>query len=132
MCGGEAGLDIQQPFSGKKPFWLLRHLTTSKQGDHFLLPGSCLEKAREHSLAYRGKQKMFLFFSFSLGTLASCSFGVFLITFQSCIDIIPSVGQYSNAQYYMQSVMQSLFLYSTLKHVNRGCPTYKNRTVTCL
>ena len=128
-----AGLDIQQPFSGKKPFWLLRHLTTSKQGDHFLLPGSsCLEKTREHSLAYRGKQKMFLFFSFSLGTLASCSFGVFLITFQSCIDIIPSVGQYSNAQYYMQSVMQSLFLYSTLKHVNRGCPTYKNRTVTCL
>ena len=131
MWGG--GLDIQQPFSGKKPFWLLRHLTTSKQGDHFLLPGSsCLEKTREHSLAYRGKQKMFLFFSFSLGTMASCSFGVFLITFQSCIDIIPSVGQYSNAQYYMQSVMQSLFLYSTLKHVNRGCPTYKNRTVTCL
>ena len=126
-------MDIQQPFSGKKPFWLLRHLTTSKQGDHFLLPGSsCLEKTREHSLAYRGKQKMFLFFSFSLGTMASCSFGVFLITFQSCIDIIPSVGQYSNAQYYMQSVMQSLFLYSTLKHVNRGCPTYKNRTVTCL
>ena len=39
-------------------------LNNFQTGTPFLAAGSCLEKAREHSLAYRGKQKIICFYSF--------------------------------------------------------------------